>query len=328
MKKKVMCMLLTGVMAASMMAGCGSNNAGGNAATTDNAAVSDDAAAGTESAEADSNDSADAAASDFDGSEFINVVSREDGSGTRGAFIELFGIEEENEAGEKVDNTTEEAIITNSTDVMMTTVAGDEYAIGYISLGSLNETVKAVTIDGVEATVDNIKSGFYTISRPFNIATNGEVSEVAQDFINFILSAEGQAVVSDNGYITVDDAAAAFESNGAEGKIVVAGSSSVTPVMEKLKEAYQAVNAGAEIEIQESDSTTGMTAAMDGTCDIGMASRELKDSETEAGLTSTVIALDGIAVIVSNDNPTANLSKDAVASIFKGEVTTWDEIAE
>lgn len=334
MKKKVMCMLLTGVMAASMMAGCGSNNAGGNAAatndaaTTDNAAASDDAAAGTESAEADSNDSADAAASDFDGSEFINVVSREDGSGTRGAFIELFGIEEENEAGEKVDNTTEEAIITNSTDVMMTTVAGDEYAIGYISLGSLNETVKAVTIDGVEATVDNIKSGSYTISRPFNIATNGEVSEVAQDFINFILSAEGQAVVSDNGYITVDDAAAAFESNGAEGKIVVAGSSSVTPVMEKLKEAYQAVNAGAEIEIQESDSTTGMTAAMDGTCDIGMASRELKDSETEAGLTSTVIALDGIAVIVSNDNPTADLSKDAVASIFKGEVTTWDEIAE
>ena len=210
----------------------------------------------------------------------------------------------------------------------MTTVAGDEYAIGYISLGSLNETVKAVTIDGVEATVDNIKSGSYTISRPFNIATNGEVSEVAQDFINFILSAEGQAVVSDNGYITVDDAAAAFESNGAEGKIVVAGSSSVTPVMEKLKEAYQAVNAGAEIEIQENDSTTGMTAAMDGTCDIGMASRELKDSETEAGLTSTVIALDGIAVIVSNDNPTADLSKDAVASIFKGEVTTWDEIAE
>ncbi len=334
MKKKVMCMLLTGVMAASMMAGCGSNNAGGNAtgtngaATTDNAAVSDDTAAGTESAEADSNDSADAAASDFDGSEFINVVSREDGSGTRGAFIELFGIEEENEAGEKVDNTTEEAIITNSTDVMMTTVAGDEYSIGYISLGSLNETVKAVTIDGVEATVDNIKSGSYTISRPFNIATNGEVSEVAQDFINFILSAEGHAVVSDNGYITVDDAAAAFESNGAEGKIVVAGSSSVTPVMEKLKEAYQAVNAGAEIEIQESDSTTGMTAAMDGTCDIGMASRELKDSETEAGLTSTVIALDGIAVIVSNDNPTADLSKDAVASIFKGEVTTWDEIAE
>ena len=211
---------------------------------------------------------------------------------------------------------------------MMTTVAGDEYSIGYISLGSLNETVKAVTIDGVEATVDNIKSGSYTISRPFNIATNGEVSEVAQDFINFILSAEGQAVVSDNGYITVDDAAAAFESNGAEGKIVVAGSSSVTPVMEKTRYLRVAVNAGAEIEIQESDSTTGMTAAMDGTCDIGMASRELKDSETEAGLTSTVIALDGIAVIVSNDNPTADLSKDAVASIFKGEVTTWDEIAE
>ena len=211
---------------------------------------------------------------------------------------------------------------------MMTTVAGDEYAIGYISLGSLNDTVKAVAIDGADATVENIKSGSYTIARPFNIATKGEVSEVAQDFMNFILSADGQSVISDNGYITVSDDAAAFESNGAEGKIVVAGSSSVTPVMEKLKEAYTAVNAGAEIEIQESDSTTGMTAAMDGTCDIGMASRELKDSETEGGLTATVIAMDGIAVVVNNDNPTTNLTKDDVNGIFRGEITTWDEVSK
>ena len=294
MKKKVMCVLLTGMMAASMMAGCG------NSSNTTNA--------GTD------------AAGDFDTSEYINVTSREDGSGTRGAFIELFGIEEKNDAGEKVDYTTEEANITNSTDVMMTTVAGDEYAIGYISLGSLD--------DGADATVENIKSGSYTIARPFNIATKGEVSEVAQDFMNFILSADGQSVISDNGYITVSDDAAAFESNGAEGKIVVAGSSSVTPVMEKLKEAYTAVNAGAEIEIQESDSTTGMTAAMDGTCDIGMASRELKDSETEGGLTATVIAMDGIAVVVNNDNPTTNLTKDDVNGIFRGEITTWDEVSK
>ncbi len=329
MKKKVMCVLLTGMMAASMMAGCGNSsnttNAGTDAATTDAAAdaTTTDAPATSEAADT----SADAAG-DFDTSEYINVTSREDGSGTRGAFIELFGIEEKNDAGEKVDYTTEEANITNSTDVMMTTVAGDEYAIGYISLGSLNDTVKAVAIDGADATVENIKSGSYTIARPFNIATKGEVSEVAQDFMNFILSADGQNVISDNGYITVSDDAAAFESNGAEGKIVVAGSSSVTPVMEKLKEAYTAVNAGAEIEIQESDSTTGMTAAMDGTCDIGMASRELKDSETEGGLTATVIAMDGIAVVVNNDNPTTNLTKDDVNGIFRGEITTWDEVSK
>lgn len=330
MKKKVMCVLLTGMMAASMMAGCGNSsnttNAGTDAAATSDATA--DAATTDAPAESEAADTSADAAGDFDTSEYINVTSREDGSGTRGAFIELFGIEEKNDAGEKVDYTTEEANITNSTDVMMTTVAGDEYAIGYISLGSLNDTVKAVAIDGADATVENIKSGSYTIARPFNIATKGEVSEVAQDFMNFILSANGQSVISDNGYITVSDDAAAFESNGAEGKIVVAGSSSVTPVMEKLKEAYTAVNTGAEIEIQESDSTTGMTAAMDGTCDIGMASRELKDSETEGGLTATVIAMDGIAVVVNNDNPTTNLTKDDVNGIFRGEITTWDEVSK
>ena len=331
MKKKVMCMLLTGIMTAGMLAGCGSNGGTNTADAAANAGANAQVEAEADAAEAESQEAeADNAeeAGDFDASEYINVTSREDGSGTRGAFIELFGIEEKNEAGEKVDYTTEEANITNSTDVMLTTVAGDEYAIGYVSLGSLNDTVKAVSIDGAEATVENIKSGSYTIARPFNIATKGEVSEVAQDFINFILSADGQAVIADKGYITVDDAAAAFESNGAEGKVVVAGSSSVTPVMEKLKEAYVAVNAGAEIEIQESDSTTGMTATMDGTCDIGMASRDLKDSETEGGLTATVIAMDGIAVIVNNDNPTTELSKDDVNSIFRGEVTTWDGIAK
>ncbi|MBO5373042.1 MAG: substrate-binding domain-containing protein [Lachnospiraceae bacterium] len=264
--------------------------------------------------------------SDYDTSEYISVVSREDGSGTRGAFIELFGVEQKDESGEKIDYTTEEAIITNSTDVMMTTVAGDDYAIGYCSLGSLNDSVKAVTIDGAEATVENIKSGTYTISRPFNIVTQDTVSAAAQDFVNYILSAEGQAVVTDKGYISVVDNADSFISDNSKGKIVVAGSSSVTPVMEKLKEAYMEVNVNAEIEIQESDSTTGITAAIDGTCDIGMASRDLKEEET--GVSATKIALDGIAVIVNNNCPANDLSKDTVKNIFTGEFTSWDEVME
>ena len=257
----------------------------------------------------------------------ITVVSREDGSGTRGAFIELFGVEEKDADGNKVDNTTEEAEITNNTAVMMSTVAGDVDAIGYISLGSLNDSVKAVKIDGVEATAENIKSGKYNVSRPFNIATNGEVSDVAQDFIDYILSPEGQAVIEENGYISIDDVKDA-ESTQPEGKVVVAGSSSVTPVMEKLKEAYAEVNPNAEIEIQQSDSTTGMTSAIDGICDIGMASRELKDEELEAGLTSTTIANDGIAIIVNNDNPTDDLSVDQVKSIYVGVTTTWGDLTK
>ena len=331
MKKKVMCMLLTGVMAASMFAGCGSSDTADTttdaAATTDAATTADAADTTSEAAPAENADTTSEAApaenADFDNTSAIAVYSREDGSGTRGAFIELFGVEEKDESGEKVDNTTEEAIITNSTDVMLTSVAGDTYAIGYVSLGSLNDTVKAVKIDGAEATVENIKSGTYKIARPFNIATKGEVSEAAQDFINYIMSGDGQKVISDNGYIG-DDSAAAFESNGAEGKVVVGGSSSVSPVMEKLIEAYKAVNANVEIELQTSDSTTGMTGAADGTLDIGMASRELKDSETEEGLTATKIAMDGIAVIVNQENPVEDLSSDTVKGIFTGETTTWD----
>ncbi len=329
MKKKIMCMLLTGVMAASMLAGCGGSSTDDTAAdaTTTDAATTDAAATDTTADAATTDDAAaDAATGDFDATNLIDVYSREDGSGTRGAFIELFGIEEKDESGEKVDNTTEEAIITNSTDVMLTSIAGDTYGIGYVSLGSLNDTVKAVKVDGAEATVDNIKSGSYKIARPFNIATTGEVSDLAQDFINYILSADGQAVIEENGYISVSDAAA-FESNGAEGKIVVGGSSSVSPVMEKLIEAYKAVNTAAEIELQTSDSSTGMTGAADGTLDIGMASRELKDTEIESGLTGTEIAMDGIAVIVNQDNTTEDISSDAVKGIFTGELTTWDEAA-
>ncbi|MBE6033560.1 MAG: extracellular solute-binding protein [Clostridiales bacterium] len=257
----------------------------------------------------------------------ITVVSREDGSGTRGAFIELFGIEEKNDAGEKIDNTTEEASITNSTSVMMTTISGDTYAIGYISLGSLNDTVKALKIDGVAPSKEAIKDGTYKIARPFNIATKDGLSEAAQDFINYIMSAEGQAVVEENGYISTGEAAA-FTGTMPKGKIVVAGSSSVTPVMEKLKEAYLAVNPNATIEIQQSDSTTGMTSAVEGICDIGMASRELKDSEIEKGLKATVIAMDGIAVIVNNDFIVDELTSEQVKAIFTGEVTNWSEVIE
>lgn len=255
----------------------------------------------------------------------IGAITREEGSGTRGAFIELFGIEQKNDAGEKVDNTTDAAVVTNSTSVMMTTVAGDPYAIGYISLGSMNDTVKAIQIDGVDATVANIKDGSYKIARPFNIATKEGLSEVAQDFIDYIMSADGQTVVEDNGYIPVSDAAA-YDGRVDSGKIVVAGSSSVTPVMEKLKEAYLEKNPGVTIEIQQSDSSTGMTDTIDGACDIGMASRELKDSETEKGLTATVIAMDGIAVIVNNDNPINGLSKEQVGDIFMGNITSWGDL--
>ena len=260
--------------------------------------------------------------------EEINVISREDGSGTRGAFIELFGIEQKDADGNKVDYTTDEADITNSTSVMMTSVAGNPNAIGYISLGSLNETVKALSIDGVEASVENIKAGAYTVARPFNIATQAEVSESAQAFIDFILSAEGQAVIEANGYIAVVEDAPAFAGSSIEGKVVVAGSSSVTPVMEKLKEAYEAVNPNAEIEVQQSDSSTGMNSAIEGVCDIGMASRAVKDSELEAGLVSTTIAMDGIAVIVSNDNAATGLTTDQGRAIYMGEITDWSEVNE
>ncbi len=266
-------------------------------------------------------------ASGWDSSNDITIVSREEGSGTRGAFIELFGIEEE-QGNEKVDMTTEEAQITNSTSVMMTTVAGDEYAIGYISLGSLNDTVKSVKIDGAEATAENVKSGSYKVSRPFNIATKeGLDNEVAKDFVNFILSEEGQAVVADNHYIPMDEVKP-FEGTSPSGKAVVGGSSSVSPVMEKMIEAYKEINPNAEIELQTTDSTTGMTSTIDGSYDIGMASRELKDTELSKGLQATVIATDGIAIIVNNDSTVDELSSEQVKTIYTGEAFTWDEVVE
>ena len=304
--KKLIVALMVMAMTATAMVGCGSNNT--DSKNDSNASTQADASADT-----------DEGSSNAGGT--INVISREDGSGTRGAFIELFGIEEKDADGNKVDNTTEEATIANSTEIVLSNVASDPSAIGYVSLGSLNDKVKALKIDGAEATVDNIKSGTYKISRPFNIATNGTPSDAAQDFINYILSSEGQKVVEDAGYIASVDNAEAYANSGAKGKVVIAGSSSVTPVMEKLKEAYAKVNSDVEIEINQSDSTTGLQAAMDGTADIGMASRELKDSENS--LTPTVIAIDGIAVIVNNDNSVDDMTADQIKAIFTGETTTW-----
>lgn len=323
--KKAISVLLMLVLVLAVAAGCSSETGESSSygETTGNSSSETSEATSSEATE--SGDSSTGEGSAMEGA--ISVVSREDGSGTRGAFVELFGIEEEDADGNTVDNTTEEAIVTNSTSVMMTTVAGNPAAIGYISLGSLDDSVKALKIDGAEATVDNIKSGSYKVSRPFNIATKEGLSEVAQDFVDYIMSAEGQAVIEEEGYIAVDEAAEAYAGSAPSGKVVVAGSSSVTPVMEKLKEAYAEVNPNAEIEIQESDSTTGMNSAIDGICDIGMASRALKDSETEAGLTGTQIAIDGIAVIVNNECAIDDMTSDTVKGIFTGEITDWSAVA-
>lgn len=298
MKKRIFAILTLAAITA-MMAGCGSSNDSGN---------------GSGAADG---------GSDLG---MITVVSREDGSGTRGAFIELMGIEQKDADGNKTDMTTVDAMITNKTDVMLSTIAGDPAAIGYVSLGSLNDNVKALQIDGAEATAENVKSGTYKVARPFNIATKGEPTGVAKDFINYILSADGQKIVSED-YISISDDAAAFETDGSSGKIVVGGSSSVFSLMEKLAEGYEAINGAAEIEVQSSDSTAGMSGAADGTFDIGMASRALKDDEA-AQLTGTVIANDGIAVIVNNENAISGLTSEQVQKIYTGEITDWSEVAE
>lgn len=255
----------------------------------------------------------------------ITVISREDGSGTRGAFVELTGVEGKDANGKKIDNTTVEAVIASKTDAVLTNVAGDEKAIGYISMGSLNDTVKALKVDGAEATTENVKNGSYKIARPFNVATKADASEITKDFIKFMLSKQGQGIVAGS-YITVDDAAEEYTASGLSGKIVINGSSSVSPLMEELIEAYKALNPGAEIELNTTDSTGGMNDAMSGVCDIGMASRELKESET-AQLTGTTIAMDGIAVIVNNANPTEDMTVEQIKAVYTGEVTTWEELA-
>lgn len=262
--------------------------------------------------------------SGFNNKKAISVLSREEGSGTRGAFVELFKIEKKDASGKKVDYTTDEAAITNSTAVMLTSVAGDKYAIGYVSLGSLNSSVKALKIDGAQASVANINNGSYKVSRPFNIAVKDNLSEVAQDFLGYVFSAEGQKIVEKNKYIPVPSKD--YKSSQPAGKVVVSGSSSVSPLMEKLIEAYGSVNPNAKIELQTSDSSTGVSNAIAGTCDIGMASRDLKDSEKAKGVKEITIAIDGIAVIVNKANPLENLTEENVEAIFTGKITKWNEV--
>lgn len=282
-------------------------------------------ASSAEVSSAEASSAAAPAADAFDTAQEIAVFTREDGSGTRGAFIELTGVEQKDADGKKVDMTTEAAAVQSSTNGVMTAVANDATAIGYISLGSLNDTVKAVTVDGVKAGADTVKDGSYTLARPFNIVTNGDATDpVAVDFIAYCLSADGQAIATDKGYIGSEGEA--FTSAQPAGKIVVGGSSSVAPLMEKLVEAYKTVNPNAEIEHLTTDSTTGVSGALDGSYTIGLASRDLKDSETEAGAKATVLAMDGIAVVVNPENPIENLTVDQIKSIYVGEVTTWDEV--
>ena len=300
MIKKITATALFGVLAVSAFAGCGGASSSSNGSSD----------AGSDAAK-------------FDASKTISVVTREEGSGTRDAFTELTGVLVK-DGDNKTDNTTTSAVTINSTEAVITNVKDNEAAIGYISLGSLNDTVKALKIGGVEATADNVKSGDYAVSRPFNIAYKGELSEVAQDFVDYIMSSDGQKIVSDNGYVTVSENAA-YSGKKPSGKISVAGSSSVSPVMEKLAEAYQKVNTNAKVEIQTSDSSAGMQSAMGGTCDIGMASRDLKDEEKSA-LKVETIAKDGIAVIVNNANTCDDLTLDQVKSIYTGETTVWSDI--
>ena len=316
MKRTSAIAAVTAAALALSLAACGSaDSAAASSAPAESTAASTEAAS-TEAAPSEA-----APAGDFDADQDITVISREDGSGTRGAFIELTGVEEKNADGKKVDNTTEAAAIQSSTNGVMTAVANDETAIGYISLGSLSNDVKAVTVGGVEASAETVKDGSYVLSRPFNIVTNGDATDpVAVDFIAYVLSKDGQAIATDNGYIGEDGAD--FTSAQPEGKIVVGGSSSVS----KLIEAYKTVNPNAELELQTTDSTTGVSGALEGTYTIGMASRELKDSEVEGGAKATVLALDGIAVVVNPGNTTDDLTVDQIKGIYTGELTTWADV--
>lgn len=258
-------------------------------------------------------------------SDKITVISREDGSGTRGAFIELTGIEEKDSNGNKTDNTKKDALICKSTDVVLTQVSGDKNAIGYISFGSRNDTVKALKVEGVEPSTATIESGDYKIVRPFNIAVKDGLSDAAQDFENYILSSEGQDIIEKAGYIKIDKSAAAYASNNASGKVVVSGSSSVTPVMEKLAEAYQKANTNVTVDVQQSDSSTGIKDAINGTSDIGMASRDISDDELSQGIKSVTIAQDAIAVIVNKDNAVDDITMDEIKAIYTGSKTTWSD---
>lgn len=300
--KKILATAIAGLVVMSSLAGCGGT---------------------TDSGSSNAGSSNESSSSGFDTTSQISVITREDGSGTRSAFVELTGVLEEKD-GSKSDNTLSSAIVQSSTQAVLTGVAGDVTAVGYISLGSLNDTVGTLKIEGVAPSAETVKDGTYKISRPFNIATKDAVSEVAQNFIDYILSEEGQKIVADEGYVEAVENAEAFAGVKGEGTIKVGGSSSVSPVMEKLAEAYEQVNKKATIEVNTSDSSTGMSAVAEGTVDIGMASRELKDSETEKGIKGQAIAKDGIAVVINKENTVDDVTLDQLKDIYTGTITTWE----
>lgn len=261
-------------------------------------------------------------AGDFDASSDIHVITREDGSGTRTAFTEIAGVVDENDD----DIITPTATVQNGTNAVMQGVAGDVYSIGYISLGSLNDSVKAVSVNGVAAEADLVASGEYEVARNFNVTYGGELSEVAQDFWDFMFSAQGQELAVDEGYVAADASAPEYEAKGLSGDITIVGSTSVEPVIEAMSEAYRELNPDVSIDITAPGSGAGVTAAIDGTADIGMASRELSDEEQDQVTETAAIAVDGIAVIVHNDNPLEDLSLEDIAGIYLGDLTSWNGV--
>ena len=335
--KKLISMLAVSAMLVGCLAGCGNSSDSSAAATSTAAEETTQAATEAPASEAPASEapaseapaseapSETAAAAESTGSNLdtdITVISREEGSGTRGAFVELMKIEDDDG-----DHTVDTAEISNSTSVVTQTVAGNKSAIGYISLGSLNDTVKAVKVDGVEASVEDIKNGSYAVSRPFEICYKEEnLTDLGKDFISFIMSAEGQKIVDDEGYIAMDEKAESYTGSGMSGNLSLNGSTSVSPLMEKLAEAYRAINPDVTVDIQQTGSGAGITATADGTCEIGMSSRALKDEELAQGITEEQIALDGIAVIVNKENSIDNLTSEQIRQIFVGEITNWAEL--
>ena len=265
----------------------------------------------------------------FDPAAEIGLVSREDGSGTRSAFIELTGIQTKGSDGRKIDRTSPTTMIASSTAVALTTVAGDPASLGYLSLGAVNDSVKIVKVDGVAPTREDIAAGRYALVHPFNVVTKGPIEALkpaARDFLNWILCEEGQRIVERAGYLRVSTVIPYTGAASVAGKVVCSGSSSVTPCMEKLKEAYCRTHVGVSIEVQQSDSSSGVADARDGGCDLGMASRALKGSESGSGLVATPIALDGLAVVVSPLNPIESISKEHLRKAFTGEISTWSQM--
>ncbi|HBC29891.1 MAG TPA: phosphate ABC transporter substrate-binding protein [Clostridiales bacterium] len=263
-------------------------------------------------------------AADFDFDKDITVVARDAASGTRGAFHEIMNIiVKENDT--EVDKLVVGALEFDGTDKVITAIEGDKYGIGYISLGSVSERIKAVAVDGVEPTVENVRSGSYSVSRPFLLVTKGTESKLVKDFLKFTESAEGQAITNEMKFIGAIDAPGEYTASGMSGTIKVAGSTSVAPLMEKLQEAYNELNPDVTFETQAQGSSQGIKAAIDGSYDIGMASRELK-AEEASELNRYVLAIDGIAVIVNNENPKSDLAADDITNIYIGEITKWNEV--